>query len=143
MLLSPKSDILQKHVGCYTTIVATTNVVIGDWFYNEAFHNKNERIYTNKGNELVLNLVQPKTNGSSKNNCSVYKHFSIFKPWLTISDKFEVFNDMHLFNVKNNLRKHWIKIIVDGKWQKNIKIIVQECGLFILNANEVIMINNQ
>jgi hypothetical protein len=57
MLLSPKSDILEKHVGCYTTIVATTNVVIGDWFYNEVFHNKNERIYTNKGNELVLNLV--------------------------------------------------------------------------------------
>ncbi len=69
MLLSPKVDILQKHVGCCTTIVATTNVVIGDWFYNkDAFHNENERIYTNRGNELVLNLVQPKTNGSSKNN---------------------------------------------------------------------------
>jgi hypothetical protein len=68
-LLSPKLDILQKHVGCCTTFVATTNVVIGDWFYNkDAFHNKKKSIYTNKGNELVLNLVQVKTNGNSKNN---------------------------------------------------------------------------
>jgi hypothetical protein len=69
MLLSPKLDILQKHVGCYTTIVATINVVIGDWFYSkDAFHIKNKRIYTKRGNELVFNLVPPKTNGSSKNN---------------------------------------------------------------------------
>jgi hypothetical protein len=51
------------------TIIATTNVVIGDWFYSkDAFHNKNEKIYTNRGNVLVFNLVQAKTNGSSKNN---------------------------------------------------------------------------
>ncbi len=69
IILSFKLDILQKHVDCCTTIVATTNVVIGDWFYSkDAFHNKNKRIYTNRGNELVLNLVQVKTNGSSKNN---------------------------------------------------------------------------
>jgi hypothetical protein len=68
ILLSPKLDI-QKHVDCCMTIIATTNVVIGDWFYSkDAFHNKNEKIYTNRGNVLVFNLVQAKTNGSSKNN---------------------------------------------------------------------------
>jgi hypothetical protein len=69
MLSSLKLDILQKHVGCCTTIVATINVVIGDWFYSkDALHNKNRRIYRNRGNELVVNLVQAKINGSSKNN---------------------------------------------------------------------------
>jgi hypothetical protein len=68
MLLSPKLDILQKHVCCCLTIVATSNV-IGDWFYStDAFHDKNEKIYTNRGNELLINLVQAKTNGNSKNN---------------------------------------------------------------------------
>jgi len=44
MLLSPKLDILQKHVGCYTTIATTINVVIIDWFYNkDAFHNKKQK----------------------------------------------------------------------------------------------------
>jgi hypothetical protein len=57
--------------------------------------------------------------------------------------KFEVFNDVYLLNLKNNLRKHWIKILVGGKWQKNIKIIVQERAFFILSANEVTIINNQ
>jgi len=67
--MSPKLDILQKHVGCCMTISATINVVIGDWFYSkDAFHNKNKRINTNRSNELVLNLVQVKTNRSSKNN---------------------------------------------------------------------------
>jgi hypothetical protein len=56
--------------------------------------------------------------------------------------KFEVFYDMYLLNVKNNMKKHWIKIIVVGNGKKII-LIVQEYVFFILSANEVTMINNQ
>jgi len=88
MLLSTKLDILQKHVGCYMTIVATINVVIKDWFYNkDAFHNKNKRIYTKRGNELVLIWFNLKLIKVPKTINSLYKHFSFVKPWLIVSDK--------------------------------------------------------
>jgi hypothetical protein len=55
--LSPKLNTLQKHIGRHKVIVTTIDVVVNEWFYyKNASHNKNERINTGKGNELVLSL---------------------------------------------------------------------------------------
>jgi hypothetical protein len=54
-----KLDILQKHVGCCKAVVATADVFVDEWFYyKNASHNKNKRMYTRRGNESILNLVQ-------------------------------------------------------------------------------------
>jgi hypothetical protein len=66
-LFSPKLDIFQKHDGYLKIVVATIDVVVGEWFYyKDASHNKNERIYTRRRSELVLNLVQFGVHASSK-----------------------------------------------------------------------------
>jgi cytoskeletal protein RodZ len=52
-------DIFQKYVGHHKAGVATINVVVDEWFYyKDASHIKNKRIYTRRGNKSILNLVQ-------------------------------------------------------------------------------------
>jgi len=51
----------------HEVVVAIANIDIGNYFYSkDETHNKNNKIYTNKGNELILSLVQVKIYGSSK-----------------------------------------------------------------------------
>jgi hypothetical protein len=60
-------DTFQKHDGHLKAVVAMANVVVDEWFnYKDASHNKNERIYTRRRNESVLNLVQFGAHASSK-----------------------------------------------------------------------------
>jgi len=80
-------DILQKRANHRRAIVATFDVAMGDWYYNnDATHNKNERIYMSRGKEFVLNLVQSKVHASSKFFFLVCEYFSFVKPWV-IDDK--------------------------------------------------------
>jgi hypothetical protein len=45
-------DTFQKHDGHLKAVVATVDVVGGEWFYyKDASHNKNERIYTRRINK--------------------------------------------------------------------------------------------
>jgi len=41
------------------TIIVSSEVVIGDWYYNkESTHAKNERLYVGKWFEIFLSLMQ-------------------------------------------------------------------------------------
>jgi hypothetical protein len=62
-------DTFLKHASHHKAMVATFDVPVGDWYYNnDATHNKNERIYMGKGKESILSLVQSKVHANSKKN---------------------------------------------------------------------------
>ncbi len=92
MLLSPKLDILQKHVGCCMIIVATTNVVIGDWFYSkDAFCNKMKRSIQIEAMSWSFTWFRQKLMEVPKTIDSICKHLSFVKPWLILIHKISSF----------------------------------------------------
>jgi len=55
----PKLDILYKHDGLKKSIIASSKVVIGDWYYNKEFTRaKNERLYVGRCFKIDMNLMQ-------------------------------------------------------------------------------------
>jgi hypothetical protein len=57
--LSPKLDMLSKHVGWkQKKIVASIGIVVGDWYYDkESTPAKNERFYVSRCIEIILNQL--------------------------------------------------------------------------------------
>ncbi len=102
-------DTFQKHDGHLKAVVATVDVVVGEWFYyKDASHNKNERIYTRRINELVLNLVQFGAHASSKKKLIQLTSILHLLSHGQLMIKFKVFKDLYnLIGLKNNPRKQW------------------------------------
>jgi hypothetical protein len=114
-----KLDILQKHVGCCKIIVATADVVVSEWFYyKDASHNENKRIYTKRGNESILNLVQFDILASYKKTLIQFaSRFHLLNQGRPVIE-FVMLKDLYnLLRLKNNPKK--IRLTrVGGEWQK-------------------------
>ncbi len=53
--LSPKLDILQKHVGRKKRDVVSIGIEFGDWYYNkDSTHVKNEKLYGSTCIEAII-----------------------------------------------------------------------------------------
>ncbi len=72
------------------------------------FTNKNERIYTRRRNELVLNLVQFGAHASSKKKLIQLANIFHLLSHGQLLIKFKMFIDLYnLLGLKNNPRKQW------------------------------------
>ncbi len=146
-----KLDILQKHVGCSKVVVATNDVVVGEWFYyKDASHNKNKRIYIKRGNESILNMVHFDVLASHSKKliqfANIFHLLSQGQPMI----EFVMFKDLYnLWRLKNIPKKHWIDMSGWGMAEnmhdmlENKKFVVQEFGFFTVSVNEMTSIDNQ